>query len=185
MQGIYIVYGVFAFTLLWGVLVFNTLVSERNTIENARAGIDVQLRKRYDLVPNLVATVKGYASHEKALLLHITQLRIEAMQTVVPAHKHRADTELANSMRQLFAVAENYPELKANKGFLQLQSALNEIEAQLAAARRTFNTCVTEYNNTVQSFPGSLIASMFGFKEHRWFEIQEEERHPPKIAGSL
>jgi len=179
---LYIILGFFALLFFWGILIFNALVAGRNHIKNAEAGVEVQLRKRYDLIPNLVATVKGYTAHEKSILEHITLLRQQALRTSIPHRKQQNDAELEVSMKHLFAVAENYPNLKADQQFLQLQAALNEIEAQLAAARRTYNSCVTEYNNTVQSFPSSLIASLFGFKIHRWFEITDEARQAPQIA---
>lgn len=182
---IYIISALIALAFFWGILIFNILVTGRNHIKNAEAGVEVQLRKRYDLIPNLVATVKGYAAHEQSVLQHITQLRQQALRTSIPHRKQQNDAALEVSMKHLFAVAENYPDLKADQQFLQLQAALNEIEAQLAAARRTYNSCVTEYNNTVESFPSSIIASLFGFKRHRWFEITDEARQNPQVAQQL
>jgi LemA protein len=170
---------------VWIMVIYNALITGRNGIRNAEAGIDAQLQKRYDLIPNLVATVKGYAAHEKSVLEQVIHLRQLAIQGDSATQKIQADAAIGSSLKHIFALAENYPNLKADENFLQLQAALNEVEAQLAAARRTYNATVTQYNNTVESFPSSMIASTFGFTAHRWFENTPEVRDNPQIAGKL
>jgi len=171
--------------LVWMMFVYNALVSNRNGIKNAEAGVDAQLQKRYDLIPNLVATVKGYAAHEKSVLEQVTHLRQMALQSENTPQKKQVDAAIDTSLKHIFAIAENYPNLKADENFLQLQAALNEVEAQIAAARRTYNATVTQYNNMVESFPSSIIAGAFGFIAHRWFENTPEARQNPQIAGKL
>src|SRR5690606_5949842 len=132
---IYLLLFIVAF-LLWVIFVYNALISGRNRIKNTEAGIDAQLQKRHDLIPNLVATVKGYAAHEASVLDQVTRLRQAAIQSENSSQKQSAETAISSSVKHIFAIAENYPDLHANKNFLQLQAALNEVEAQLAAARR-------------------------------------------------
>lgn len=171
--------------LVWLMFVYNALVANRNGIKNAEAGVDAQLQKRYDLIPNLVATVKGYAAHERTVLEQVTHLRQLAMRSENMPQKKQVDAAIDTSLKHIFAIAEAYPNLKADQNFLQLQAALNEVEAQLAAARRTYNATVTQYNNLVESFPSSIIASSFGFTAHRWFENTPEAGNNPQIAGKL
>ena len=170
---------------LWVTFVYNALVAGRNHIKNADAGIDAQLQKRYDLIPNLVATVKGYAAHERAILEQVTRLRQAAIDSENAPQKQQTNSAINTSLKHIFAIAENYPNLKADTNFLQLQAALNEVEAQLAAARRTYNATVTRYNNRVESFPDSLVAGLFGFSVHHWFENTHEAQQNPQIAGKL
>lgn len=168
------------------VVIFNGLVVKRNRVKSAFSTIDVLLKKRYDLIPNLVATVKGYATHEKETFAEITRLRGEAMQE--RARSDRA-VELNNRISELLfgimGVVEAYPELKANENFLQLQRALNEVEEQISAARRAYNAAVLDLNNAVQMFPSSLVASMTGFGTRPFFEAAGAERAVPevRIAG--
>jgi LemA protein len=156
----------------------------RNRRENAFADIDVQLKQRHDLVPQLVETVKGYASHEKELLLRITEARSAAMQARTIDEKISTENALASSLQGLKIAVENYPDLKANQNFLQLQSELSDIENKLAAARRFFNAATAEYNTSVESFPANLIANNFGFKRETMFDLGEkrqEMEEPPTV----
>jgi len=168
--------------LLVFVLMYNGHINRRNAVDYAYSSIDVQLKKRWDLVPNLVNTVKGYASHERDLLENITLARQQA-STVHDASAERFNNErqLDSGLPRLIAVAESYPELKSDKQFLNLQRNLTEIEAQIAAARRAYNASVMDYNNGVDMFPSSVIAAMFGFKRRQHFETQASERSPQAV----
>src|SRR6187549_689804 len=171
--------------VLWMVSLYNRLVSLRNRRQNAFADIDVQLRQRHDLVPQLVDTVKGYASHEKELLLKITEARSAAMSAVAIDDKIKAEQQLTSALQGLKVQVEAYPDLKANQNFLQLQEELSDIENKLAASRRFFNGATTEYNNKVESFPANIIAKNFGFKREIMFDLGVDTRkqmeEPPKI----
>jgi len=172
--GLAIAAGVFGLTFL---LIYNGLISKKNQVDNAFAGIDVQLKKRYDLIPNLVSTVKEYAKHERDTLEKITMLRSQAMAPGVERENEvKINNELTGLLGGLKFQMEAYPDLKANSNFLDLQSSLNEVEAQLSAARRTFNASVTDYNNGVQMFPSSIFASFMGLKTKTLFEAAPEER---------
>lgn len=165
------------------VAMYNSLVSKRNQIENAIATIDVMLKQRFDLIPNLVATVQQYAKYEAGTFSAITEMRNKTYAALDDNEKAEFDNMFSNVRTQFFAVAENYPELKASENFLQLQRSLNETEEQLAAARRTYNTSVTEYNNAVQSFPTNLLAGMFGFTRKEVLTIPEAERTIPNVKN--
>jgi LemA protein len=170
---------------IWLVSLYNSLVKLRNRRQNAFADIDVQLRQRHDLVPQLVDTVKGYASHEKELLLRITEARSAAMSARTIDDKIAAEQQLTSALQGLKVQVEAYPDLKANQNFLQLQEELSDIENKLAASRRFFNGATTEYNNAVESFPGNLLARNFGFQREVFFDLGTESRkqmeEPPKI----
>ena len=160
-----------------GIASYNRFVSQRNLVRDAWANIDTELRRRYDLIPNLVETVKGYASHEREVFENVTKARAMATAaTGSPAEQAAAEGPLVAALRQLFAVAENYPELKANQNFLALQSELSNTEDRLQTARRFYNSNVRDYNRRVQSFPSNLVASSFGFKEEQLFEVDEALR---------
>lgn len=161
---------------LWLVGLYNRLVSLRNNRENAFANIDVQLKQRYDLVPQLVATVKGYATHEREVLEKVTAARAAAMGAVSINGKVMADNALTSALAGLKVSLEAYPELKANQNFLQLQTEIADIENKLAATRRFFNSTTRELNTAVQSFPSNLIANAFGFHKELMFEIPQEDR---------
>ena len=161
---------------LWLVGLYNRLVSLRNNRENAFANIDVQLKQRYDLVPQLVATVKGYATHEREVLEEVTAARAAAMGAVSINDKVMADNALTSALAGLKVSLEAYPELKANQNFLQLQTEIADIENKLAATRRFFNSTTRELNTAVQSFPSNLIANAFGFHKELMFEIPQEDR---------
>jgi len=172
--------------LLAFVFIFNGLVMRRNRCENAFATIDVMLKKRYDLIPNLVETVRGYAKHERELLEQVTELRARAASGALPTDRAVVlNNRITGLLRRLLAVVEDYPELKANENFLQLQRALNEIEEQIAAARRAFNAAVMDLNNAVQMFPGSLVASMTGFRRRHFLSAPEEQREAVDVGERL
>lgn len=170
--------GTAAVALLWLLLVFNTLVSKRNAVRNAESGMDVQLQKRFDLIPNLVAAVKGGMAHERNLLERLSAIRTEAL-SAPPATRAALSGEAGRTMETLFAAVEAYPGLKASASVLHLQRSLAEIEEQIAAARRFFNAAVTSYNDTVQSFPASIVAGAFGFTPRDWLSAAEGERPRP------
>jgi LemA protein len=180
-----IVVGIIVLIAIWVVSLYNNLVKLRNRRQNAFADIDVQLRQRHDLVPQLVETVKGYATHEKDLLLRITEARTAAMAANTIDDKIKAEQQLTSALQGLKVQVEAYPDLKANQNFLQLQEELSDIENKLAASRRFFNGATTEYNNSVESFPGNLIARNFGFQREVFFDLGEDNRRqmeqPPKI----
>ncbi len=155
---------------------YNSLVRSRNRVDQAYSTIEVQLTQRYDLIPKLVETVKQYMGHERSLLEDIVRLRQQAVSSQNPADKIRADNELTQRMGQLNVTMENYPQLKASDTFVQLQRSLNEVEEQLAAARRSYNASVTEYNNTVQTFPSSIIAGTMNFGTRTMFVAEERKR---------
>ena len=162
--------------VIWVIGIYNNLVGLRNNRENAFANIDGQLKQRYDLIPQLVATVKGYAAHEKEVFEKVTEARTAAMNATTINDKIAAENELTKAMVNLKAVAEAYPDLKANQNFLQLQSEISDIENKLAAVRRFFNSATKELNNGVQKFPAVLIAGMFGFHKEPLFDVGEAER---------
>lgn len=161
---------------LWLVGQYNNLVRMRNNRENAFANIDVQLRQRYDLIPQLVATVKGYATHEKELLQRVTEARTAAMGATNINDKIATDNQLTGALAGLKVQLEAYPDLKANQNFMQLQTEIADIENKLAATRRFFNSATRELNNAVQVFPSNIIAQMFGFHKEMMFEIPQTDR---------
>jgi LemA protein len=152
------------------------LIRKRNSVDNAFGSIDAMLKKRYDLIPNLVAAVQQYAKHEAGIFSQVTEMRAKGYEQMNAADKAAFDQAFTQAGRRFFAVAENYPELKASANFEQLQRSLNEVEEQLSAARRTYNANVTDYNNSVMSFPMNLFAKMFGFKDKQVLSIPEAER---------
>ena len=162
--------------VLFLISMYNNLVKLRNNRENAFANIDVQLKQRYDLIPQLVSTVKGYATHERELLERVTAARTAAMSATGINDKIQAENALSSALAGLKVSVEAYPDLKANQNFLQLQAELSDIENKLAATRRFFNSATKELNNAVQTFPANLIAGMFGFRKDPMFEIPSEER---------
>jgi LemA protein len=169
--------------VLWAVVLYNGLVRKRNTVEEAWSGIDVQLKRRTDLIPNLVSTVKGYAAHEQGTLEDIVRLRGQAQQAQGVGETAHTQELLGAALNKLFALAENYPDLKANTTFLQLQSALQEIEEQVQLARRYYNGAVRELNIAIEAFPSNLIAQRFGFTKAEFFELENvAERSVPKVA---
>lgn len=162
-------------------VIYNRLVALRNRIENAWAQIDVQLKRRYDLIPNLIETVKGYAKHEKELFENVTKARSNAIAAGSVQEQSAAENMLTSTLRSLFAVVENYPDLKANENFRLLQEELTGTEGRIAYARQFYNDSVMQFNTAIQSFPTNLVASMFGFGERPYFEIDEVSRENIKV----
>ncbi|HDP80955.1 MAG TPA: LemA family protein [Spirochaetes bacterium] len=174
-----------ALVLLWLMLSYNGFIRKRNLLKEAWSGIDVQLKRRYDLIPNLVESVKGYASHERGLMEEITNLRTRCMQTDTPAEKAKAETDLSAGLKRLFAVAEAYPQLRASENFMDLQKNLAEIEDQIQLARRYYNGTTRDFNIMVESFPSMIVARMFNFQKAEFFEIETAgERETPVVTFS-
>lgn len=171
--------------VLWIIGIYNNLVRLRNNRENAFGNIDVQLKQRYDLVPQLVATVKGYATHERELLTRVTEARTACMSATGINDKIQADNALSSALAGLKVSVEAYPDLKANQNFLQLQTELADIENKLAATRRFFNSTTKELNNAVQTFPGNVLAGMFGFSRQPMFEVAPAERAAVEKAPEI
>jgi LemA protein len=165
----------------WLIYVFNSLISLSNRAANAWADIDVQLRRRYDLVPNLVEVVKGYAAHERSTFEKVAAARSTAQSSHSPSEKTQSEPVLISGIRSLFALAEAYPELKANEEFLSLQNNLVEIEDTLQSARRYYNAVVRDLNTKIQSFPTNILAGMFGFQQRQFFEGTAEDRAPVAV----
>ncbi len=163
--------------VLFPVLIYNRLVSSRNAVENTFGSIDAMLKKRYDLIPNLVESVKAYMKHEKDTLNQVTELRTKAISGGISTEEKVAiDNQLSAMMRKVMVSVESYPDLKSSEQFTQLQRSWNEAEEQIAAARRAYNSSVTQYNNAVETFPGNLVAGMFGHSRKAVFEIAQAER---------
>jgi LemA protein len=175
-----------ALIVLFGIISFNRLVALRQAWIRAFADIDVQLKQRHDLIPNLVETVKGYAAHESGVFTKVTEARAAAMRATSVGEKSAAEGQLSGALANLFAVAENYPQLKANENFLQLQGELGDLENKIAAARRFLNNAVAEYNAAIQQFPNVLFAGALGFTPAQMFELDAAERaatkEPPKVS---
>ncbi len=172
---------VLAVLVVGGVAIYNGLVRLREQADNAWADIDVQLKRRWDLIPNLVETVKGYASHEKETLDAVIQARSRAMGATTPGELQAAEGMLAGALKSLFALAEAYPDLKAAGGFRDLQGQLSEIETSLGNARRYYNAVVRDYNTRIHQVPSNIVARSFGFREREFFEVEEEARSAPRV----
>jgi LemA protein len=164
------------------VVLYNRLVRLRNRAENAWAQVDVQLRRRYDLIPNLVETVKGYAAHERGTFEEVTRARTAAQQAGTVEEQAEAENVLTAAIGRLFAVAEDYPELRASENFRQLQSQLEETEGKIAVARQIYNDAVLSYDNALETVPTNVIASLFTFEPKAYFEIEEPAREAPQVA---
>ncbi len=169
----WVVLGVVVAIVLWAITIYNGLVAMRQRVNQSFADIDVQLKQRHDLIPNLVETVKGYASHERGTLEAVVQARNAAIAAPGVEQKVAAENMLTGALRQLFALAESYPDLKASQNFQQLQTELSDIENKLAAARRFFNNAVQEYNTGIEQFPAALFAATFGFHPRTFFDLGE------------
>jgi LemA protein len=165
--------------LAWST--YNALATGKVRIKEALSGIDVQLKRRIDLVPNLIETVKGYAKHEKGLLENVTKARSSLMKANTNSEKAASDDMLSGALKNLIAIGEAYPDLKASQNFLNLQEELSDIEAKIAYARQFFNTNVSSYNSTLVNFPSSIIGNMFGFKSEEFFEASDAERKGVKV----
>jgi LemA protein len=170
----WIVLGAIALLVIWVIVLYNGLVAMRQRVNQAFADVDVQLKQRHDLVPNLVETVKGYAAHERGTLEAVVQARNAAMTAQGPAQMAQAENALTGALRQLFALSEAYPDLKANQNFQQLQMELSDLENKIAAARRFFNNAVQEYNTGIQQFPAVLLAGPTGFTQKEFFDLGAE-----------
>jgi LemA protein len=167
---------------LWIIAVYNNLIKKRNRSQEAWADIDVQLKRRYNLIPNLIETVKGYASHEKEVLENVTKARTMAMDAGTIEEKTKAENALAGTLKSLFAVSENYPDLKASQNFVELQRELRDTEDKIQASRRFYNSNVRDLNIKIESFPANLIAKTFNFKKMDLFEVKEATvRETPKV----
>jgi LemA protein len=167
--------------LVFVIGMYNSLVQLRVRADSAWSDIDVQLKRRHDLIPNLVETVKGYAAHEKGTFENIAKYRSMAMQATTPADKAAAENQLTGALKSLFAVAENYPELKASEEFTQLQGSLSQTEDGIQNSRRYYNAVVRDLNTRIQSFPTNILAGMFGFQLRQFFEIAEADREPVAV----
>ena len=181
---VWIVIGVLVLLAILGIVSYNRFVSQRQLIRDSWANIDTELRRRYDLIPNLVETVRGYASHERAVFENVTRARAAAASaTGSPAEQAAAEGPFVAALRQLFAVVENYPDLKANQNFLALQQELSNTEDRLQTSRRFYNANVRNYNERVQQFPSMIIARMFGFEQEEFFEVDDalREAGPPRV----
>jgi len=185
MNTLYIVLGIIVVIAVWAIVAFNYLIRMTQRAKEAWADIDVQLKRRYDLIPNLVETVKGYAAHEKSAFENVTRARAAAMGASNIVEKGKAENALSSTLKSLFAVAEAYPELKANQNFLALQSELSDTENKIQAARRFYNTNVRDLNTAEQSFPSNVIAGAFHFSAMEFFELAGEDaaaREPVKVS---
>jgi LemA protein len=167
--------------LLWLVAMFNRLVRLRNRAENAWAQVDVQLRKRYDLIPNLVETVKGYAAHERETFEAVTNARVAAQQAQTVAQQAAAENALTAALGRLFAVAEAYPQLRATENFQQLQGQLSDVESNIAVARQVYNDTVLSYENALETVPTSVIAGIFNFRPREYFQTEDVTREAPRV----
>jgi LemA protein len=172
---------VLACILLYLMMAYNRFVVLKNRIDNAWSQIDVQLKRRYDLIPNLIETVKGYAKHEKKVFTEVTAARTASMSATTLTDKAKANNHLSETLKSLFAVAENYPKLEANQNFLMLQEELSGTESKIAYARQAYNDSVLSYNTGVEMFPGSIVAGMFSFKQREFFKTEEAEKAPVKV----
>lgn len=178
---IIILIAVVAIIVLFVINTYNTLVGLRNKVKDQWAQIDVQLKRRFDLIPNLVETVKGYAKHESSTLEAVVKARNTYLSASTPEAQMKADGELTQAITKLFALSEAYPELKANENFKQLQSELTTTEDKISYARQFYNDIVMKYNNKIEMFPSNIVAGMFKFKAQAFFEVNEEERQNVKV----
>jgi len=177
----YIILGILVLLVLWLVFIYNKLVTLRNRTQEAWSDIDVQLKRRYDLIPNLVETVKGYATHEKGLFEKVTEARARAMGAKNLKEKGEAENALSDTLKSLFAVAENYPQLRASENFMELQRELTDTEDKIQAARRFYNGNVRDLNIKIETFPANIVANIFNFKKSEFFGIEEVEKEPVKV----
>jgi LemA protein len=168
--------------IAWLIAIYNTLVRMRMRAREALSDIDVQLKRRFDLIPNLVEAVKGYVKHERSVLENVTKARAEVAKGGTPLERAGAEDVLSNTLKTLFAVAENYPDLKANANFLDLQRELSDTENKIQASRRFFNATIKDINTKIQSFPANMVAGPLGFKEMEFFKTEEDEKEPVKVS---
>ncbi len=182
MMVLYVILGIAVLVVLWGIAIYNGLIKKVNLKNEAWSGIDVQLKRRFDLVPNLVETVKGYAGHEKEVFLKVTEARSAIGQSKSVAQRAESENMLAGALKSLFAVAEGYPELKTNTNFLQLQEQLSSLENDIQMSRRYYNGAARDYNIAIATFPAVIVAKQFGYQKADYFEAVEEERSTPKVS---
>lgn len=181
---IYILLAVLAALIIWVIAAYNGFVTLTNRVKEGWSDIEVQMKRRYDLIPNLVETVKGYATHESGTLQKVTEMRTRAMNATAPKEKAEAENMLSGALKSLFAVSENYPNLKANENFLELQRELSDTENKIQSARRFYNGVVMELNTKLQSFPSNIVGNMFGFLQRDFFELADNEtaaKDPVKV----
>ncbi len=177
--------GIIVVALLYGVSIYNSLIQLRNQVKNAWSQIDVQLKRRYDLIPNLVETAKGYMKHERETLENVTRARAQAMGSQSVGEKARAEGALTDAVNKFLVVVEKYPELKANQNFLALQEELTSTENKIAFSRQAYNDQALAYNNAVQEFPSNIFAGMFNFKQEEFFQVEDKaQREAPKVSFS-
>lgn len=182
MDALLIVLIIIGLVVVFVIALYNSLIRLRNRTQNAWSDIDVQLKRRYDLIPNLLETVKGYAKHEKELFENVTKARTAAMGATTVEEQAKTENMLTGALKSLFAVAENYPDLKANENFLELQRELTDTEDKIQAARRFYNSMVTEFNTKLEVFPNNMIAGMFPFEKFEFFEVEDAvERENVKV----
>lgn len=179
---LYVIAGILLLVVLWVIFTYNSLVSLKNRAKEAWSDIDVQLKRRYNLIPNLVETVKGYAGHEKEVFQKVTEARTKAMGAQTVTEHSQSENMLSATLKSLFAVAENYPQLKAGTNFLELQRELRDTEDKVQAARRFYNGNVRDMSIKIETFPAKIIASLFAFKKMDFFEIEEAEKSLPKVS---
>lgn len=176
-----LIFAVLLLLILFAISTYNSLVVKRNRVKNSWAQIDVQLKKRFDLVPNLVETVKGYAKHEAGTLEAVVKARNQYISAGTPEEMMNANTQMTGALGRLFALAESYPDLKANSNFMELQGELSKLEEKIAYARQFYNDTVMIFNNAIQTVPSNIIAGIFGFKEEPYFKVEETERENVKV----
>jgi LemA protein len=176
----WVILGIIGVIILWVIVIFNSLVTSKNRVSEAWSDIDVQLKRRYDLIPNLVETVKGYAAHEKEVFQKVTEARTKAISAGTVKEQGEAENMLTGALKSIFAVAENYPELKANENFLSLQIELADTENKIQAARRFYNGNVRDYNIKIEKFPNNLVGGALNFKHRDLFELEEAEKEEVK-----
>ena len=181
MSSTFIIVGILVTVTVWLITVYNGLIKLKNRVDEAWSDIDVQLKRRHDLIPNLINTVKGYAAHEKELFEKVTEARTRAMGAKDAKEQAEAENMLSDTLKSLFAVAENYPDLKANQNFLELQKELTDTEDKIQAARRFYNGNVRDFNTKIQVFPNNLIARMLHFKQYEFFEAGEKEKENVEV----
>ncbi len=183
MPFLYILLAILVLALLWAIAAYNGFIKKVNRTDEAWSDIDVQLKRRYDLIPNLVDTVKGYAKHEAGTFEKVTEARSQAMNAQGAEAQAQAENMLSGALKSLFALSENYPDLKANQNFLELQRELSDTENKIQAARRFYNGNVRDLNTAIQSFPGNIIAGMFKFNVREFFELEDEAaKEPVKVS---
>jgi LemA protein len=177
MAGFIIAMAILLFILVQAIQMFNAMIRLKNQVKNSLSTMDVLMKKRYDLIPNLVASVQEYAAHEKALMEELTALRTKAVSgQLTPAEKVEVDKDISKALGNIMVAVENYPDLKANQNFLQLQASLNEVEEQISAGRRAYNASVTDYNNALETIPTNIMGALMGLQHRPWYEIPEEQR---------